>query len=393
MTLNRRRLKGNKGWTAAVAERNTMLGRLIFAFAVVAACSGAAVAQPNFTTSRGEVEPAAPYAGDVIRHVFTITNTGGSVGPVFISTSLRRGFLIGTEGDCASAKVGNGGDFEWHSGGFETGVTRRCTVTMLTRRNAAGTFANAVTEVRVIPSGYHRVEAAAELRGERDPHAVRVGPVMMTRAGMVVTAMLALMLVGALVIVVRARLQVAAPLGASAPSQPTGILVGAWAATLIAVGFLLFFGALAHEDWRAYSDYRETRCTVFGSEVDSFQGRSRSGDQGPSYKPVFAVRYPVDGVETFSTGYTTASAFNFNTRASTGSVFDRFATGTTHPCWYDPQDTRTVVLARGPGGAYIFALLPIPVLLIGMSVLRGSRRRKRNAIPGAGITRPRKGLR
>ena len=86
---------------------------------------------------------------------------------------------------------------------------------------------------------------------------------------------------------------------------------------------------------------------------------------------MFAVRYPVDGVETFSTGYTTASAFNFNTRASAGSVFDRFAIGTTHPCWYDPQDTRTVVLVRGPGGAYIFALLPIPVLLIGMSVLRG----------------------
>ena len=130
------------------------------------------------------------------------------MGPVFISTSLRRGFLIGTEGDCASAKVGSDGDFEWHSGGFETGVTRRCTVTMLTRSNAAGTFANVVTEVRVIPSGYHRVEAAAELRSRRDPHAVRVGPATTTRAGMVVTAMLALMIIGALVIVVRARLQV-----------------------------------------------------------------------------------------------------------------------------------------------------------------------------------------
>ena len=216
---------------------------------------------------------------------------------------------------------------------------------------------------------------------------------MMTRAGMVVTALLALMIVGALVIVVRARLQAEAPLGESASSQPTGILVGAWAATLIAVGFLLFFVALAHEDWRAYSDYRETRCTVFGSEVDAFQSRSRSSDQEQSYKPVFAVRYPVDGVEMFSTGYTTASAFNFNTRASAGSVFERFAIGTTHPCWYDPQDPRTVVLVRGPGGAYVFALLPIPVLLIGLSMLKGSRRRKRDAVPGVGITRPKTGLR
>ena len=185
-----------------------MIGRLILAFAVVAACSGAALAQPNFTTSRGVVEPAAPYAGDVVRHVFTITNTGWSVGPVFISTSLRRGFLIGTEGDCASAKFDSGGDLRWHEGAFENGETRRCTVTMLTRSNAAGTFANVVTEIRVIPSGYHRVEAAAELRTRPDPNAVRVGPVMMTRAGMVVTALLALMLVGALVIVARARIQV-----------------------------------------------------------------------------------------------------------------------------------------------------------------------------------------
>ena len=147
----------------------------------------------------------------------------------------------------------------------------------------------------------------------------------------------------------------------------------------------MFFVALAREDWRAYTDYRETRCTVFGSEIDAFRSRSRSSSQEPSYKPVFAVRYPVDGVEMFSTGYTTGSAFNFNTRASAGSVFDRFATGTTHPCWYDPQDPRTVLLTRGPGGAYVFALLPIPVLLIGLSMLKGSRRRKRDAVPGAGI--------
>ena len=71
-----------------------------------------------------------------------------------MSTSLRRGFLIGTEGDCAPAKFDDSGDFDWHNGGFDTGETRRCTVTMLTRRNAAGTFANVVTEIRVLPSGY-----------------------------------------------------------------------------------------------------------------------------------------------------------------------------------------------------------------------------------------------
>ena len=49
-------------------------------------------------------------------------------------------------------------------------------------------------------------------------------------------------------------------------------------------------------------------------------------------------------------------------------------------------------LARGPGGAYVFALLPIPVLLIGLSGLTGVRR-KRDVAPGAGITRPGAGSR
>lgn len=364
-----------------------MPGRLILALALAAIVSTAASAQPNFTASRGEVAPAAPYAGDVVRHVFTVTNTGTPATYVSVSSSLRRGFLISAEGDCASAKFDDSGNLAWHSGRFDSGATRRCTLTVLTRRNAAGTLANVITDIRVIPSGFLRVEAAAELRSERDPNAVRVGPVLMTRAGMAVTGLLAVFLLGIPIVIVRARAKVEAPLAESATRTPTGIVVGAWAATVIAIGFLLFFVALAHEDWRAYADYRETRCTVFGSEVQSFESRSRSRNQEQSYKPLFAVRYPVDGVETFSAGYATSSALSFNTRADTGSVFDRFAIGTTHLCWYDPQDPRTVLLVRGPGGGYFFALLPMPVLAIGLSMLMGLRRRKSDAATGARVAR------
>jgi Protein of unknown function (DUF3592) len=355
-----------------------MVGRLILAFLAAVVLFTGASAQPNFSTSRGVVEPASPYAGDVVRHVFTIINTGGSAGPAFILTSLRSGFLIGIEGDCAGARVDSSGDLRWHEGAFHQGETRRCTVIMLTRRSAAGTFANVVTDIRTIPSGFFRVEARAELNNPPDPHAVRVGPVMMTRAGMVVTGLLTLLVLGALVIGVRSRVQAEAPFGQGATPRPTGILISSWAAIMIASGFLVYFASLAYEDWRIYSDYRETRCTVFGSEIDAFESRSRSRDRerSESFKPVFAVRYQVDGVETFSTGYTTPSAVNFNSRAGAGSVFERFAIGTSHPCWYDPQDPRTVLLVRGPGGAYFFALLPIPVLLIGLSGLRGARRKR-----------------
>jgi hypothetical protein len=393
--LNPDGLNGNKRPTPL--QRETMAGQLIFALlAALALATGAlptaALAQPNFSASRGEVEPANPRAGDVVRHVFTITNTGSTVGPVHISTSVNRGFLIGIEGDCAGTDVDSSGGLTWHQGAFHNGETRRCTVIMLTRSNAAGTYANVVTEIRVIPSGYFRVEARAELGNPIDPHAVRVGPVMMTRAGMIVTAIFVLLIVGAAVIKLRSLIQPETPLGQQTSRQSTGILLGSWAAVLIASGFLAFFVALAREDWRAYGDYRETRCTVFGSETDSFERRSRSGDQGPSYKPVFAVRYLVDGIETYSTGYTTGSAFNFNSRAGAGSVFERFAVGTSHTCWYDPQDPKTVLLVRGPGGAYFLGLLPIPVLLIGLDGLTGAwRRRRREAASGAGITHPKIG--
>lgn len=353
-----------------------MVGRFLLAL-VVAAVSTAAIAQPDFTTSRGEVTPAAPRAGDVVRHVFTIINTGTPASSVFVSTSLRRGFLISTEGDCAPATFDDSGDLAWRNHNFGTNVTHRCTVTVLTRRSAAGTLANVVTEIRMPPSGYRRVEAAAELGNVIDPNAVRVGPVMMTRAGMVVTAVLALFLVGIPIVLLWSRAQVEAPLMQAAARPSMGAAVGAWTAVVIAIGFLMFFVAIAFEDWRAYADYRETRCTVFGSEIDSFERRqSRSSNGGPSYAPVFAVRYPVDGVEVYSSGYTTGSALNFNSRDGAGSVFERFAIGTDHPCWYDPQEPKTVVLARGPGGAYIFALLPIPVLLIGLGMLRGLRPRR-----------------
>lgn len=119
-----------------------MIGRLVLALAA-ATLSTAALAQPDFSTSRPEMVPAAPYAGDVVRHVFTIINTGGTAAPVHVSTSLRRGFLVGTEGDCASAPIESGGDWTWHAGHFDAGASRRCTIMTLTRREAAGTTADA----------------------------------------------------------------------------------------------------------------------------------------------------------------------------------------------------------------------------------------------------------
>jgi hypothetical protein len=330
---------------------------------------GAALAQPDFATSRGEATPAQPVAGDVVRYTIAVTNTGAAGDYTRIKSTLPNAWFIAADGDCASARgASETGELVWHEGPFAANATRRCTVSVLTRREAAGTRASLATEIAVPPSYYHRVETPAELQTELDPRALRVGPVAVTRAGLAVLAFLVLFAAGIPLVMARARKR----------GTPVRLSVSAWAAVMIAVGFLVYFAMLGYGDWRTYPDYRETRCTVFGSALQIFEGRTRPARPRPSasYKPVFAVRYPVDGGETFSSGYASPSAINFNSAAGTEAVFARFAPGTTHPCWYDPQDPKTVLLARGPGGAYLFALLPLPVLAIGLMLLRGGARRR-----------------
>jgi hypothetical protein len=209
------------------------------------------------------------------------------------------------------------------------------------------------------------------------PHALRIGPIGITPAGLAAMALLAVFVAGISVMMSRARRH-AAPERA-APFGPMRLVLGAWAAVMISVGFLVYFIALAYGDWRAARAYRETECAVFGSALQEHEGSAGPGERRaePSYAPLFAVRYRVGDVETYSSGYATPSALNFSTRAATQAIFQRFASGTTHPCWYDPEDPRTVLLVRGPGGAYVFALLPLPVLALGIFLMAGDRRRVR----------------
>jgi uncharacterized repeat protein (TIGR01451 family) len=330
---------------------------------------GAALAEPDFSASRGEVTPASPVAGDVVRYTITVTNADTAANYARVKSVLPNAYFIAAEGDCAKAQgARETGELVWHEGPFAANATRRCRVTVLTRREAAGTLASLATEITVPPSYYHRVDMPAELQTELDPNALRLGPVAVTRAGVAVLALLGVFAIGVPFVIARARKRDAS----------VRLSVSAWSAVMIAVGFLVYFAVLGYGDWRTYADYRETRCTVFGSALQVFEGRTRPSTPRPaaSLKPVFAVRYAVDGVETYSSGYASPSAINFNSAAGTEAVFQRFATGSTHPCWYDPRDPKTVLLARGPGGAYLFALIPLPVLAIGLTLLRGGARRR-----------------
>ncbi len=198
-----------------------------------------------------------------------------------------------------------------------------------------------------------------------NPNVIRIGPTGITRAGLVVFAVLGITLAGAAIVT---RM-------ASRNGGGRYIAVSSWVAVCVSAGFILFFVSLAHTDLRSYTDYREASCQVFDSTIRTIQGSSnRSGTKSNTYAPEFAVRYTALGTETYSTAAPPASAVSAGWIGRSQRQLERFAVGTVQPCWYDPDDVRMVLLTRGPGGAYLFALLPLAGLLVFGWVLLGALR-------------------
>ena len=343
------------------------INRLWLGLILAVAMTGpAAAAAPDFSTSTASHEPAKVIAGDVVRYTVTVVNTGGVSGMgngyARVVTSLPRGYFIRADGDCAAAALGDDDRIVWHEGLFPSGATKRCRIDLLTRRDAAGTLAPLVTEISTLPSGYHRVETAPQLATAPNPNVIRIGPVGITRAGLVVFAVLGITLAGAAVVM---RM-------ASRNGGDRYIAVSSWVAVCVSAGFLLFFVSLAHTDLRSYTDYREASCQVFDSTIRTIRGSGKN--KSPTYAPEFAVRYTALGMETYSTAAPPASAVSFGWIGRSQQQLERFAVGTAQPCWYDPDDVRMVLLMRGPGGAYLFALLPLAGLVVFGWVLLGALR-------------------
>ncbi len=291
---------------------------------------------PDFSGSAAVIVPAQPRAGDVIRYEIKVLNKGGSAGTSSVSSELPQGYLIDLSEGCASAKVDPvTRHTTWYEGQFEAGETRTCVIRLLSRRAAAGTQANVDTGIAAFrPDVYWRFSADAELGSIPDPNRVRVGSFFVARAGLAVLGLLGLFIAGIPVL--------------SAIASSTGSRQGAiraWSVVVVCLGFLAMFVALGYDDYRAATAFRETRCAIFGQDES------------------FAVRYSAFGVETFSSGFGTATRLGFGSKRRASGDLGAFRVGSSHPCWYDPEDVKTVLLDRSPGGAYIFSIIPLMTLL------------------------------
>jgi uncharacterized repeat protein (TIGR01451 family) len=328
---------------------------------LVAAFAGpAAAAGPNFSTSTASHEPANVIAGDVVRYTVTVTNTGGTADYARLTTTLPRGYFIRANGDCSTAKR-NDDRIVWYESPFPADATRQCRIDLLTRRQAARTLAPLATEILAHPSGYHRVETRPELATPPDPNSIRVGRFGVTRVGLVVLAVLGIALAGGVIVMA----------AAARSGADRRFALGAWVAVCTSVGFLLHFVGLAYNDYRSYTAYREASCYVFDSTIDKLQSRNSESGTSYTYTPEFAVSYTALDTETYASVTPPASSIKRNSIGPAQQQVERFAVGSVQPCWYDPNDLGMVLLMRGPGAAYLFALLPLAPLILFAWVLCG----------------------
>lgn len=209
------------------------------------------------------------------------------------------------------------------------------------------------------------LSATTEAEARRRPgETTAIGPVAVTSAGLWVMGFLATgpIFIGG-----------CALLGGARPGV-LGLAVAAW----VAAGFLLVFAALAREDARLLSDYREAACVVTDTGLHtrtSGQGRHATNIS----EPFVAVRFEVAGRTTFGTGFDSGSHLRVGGGTWPGRELAAFGPGAAVPCWYDPEDPARAIVVRGPGGAYLFGLLPLGLLALvarplWQAVTRGMRR-------------------
>lgn len=238
------------------------------------------------------------------------------------------------------------------------GHEHRVVVRILAPRESGGDTLRLSLRMSHFDSNTNHYDTAATTIDTRPAGSgVALGGVRVTQAGL---AVLAVLVFGALLVVV---------------VRPVGAAVALAASS----GFFVLFASMAWRDVQSLS-WPETTCTVLGGRL-SAQATTRSGTRNSSgmsrddtsYVPVLGLKYSVDGRETYSSGYDTGSRLGVGGFGGRTAELARWSVGTTTPCWYAPGDPLDVVVLRGFGGAYIFALLPLPVFWLG---LRGARRSK-----------------
>jgi hypothetical protein len=342
----------------------------MFAIGLTAASATSLFAKPDFSQSTVTATPAAVVEGDVVTFSVRVRNSGDQDAPhteIDLELPLEGMFvdLTGFPGatiDRAAKLVKGAAD-------LPAGAAFEFQFRVVAPRDSGGHVLTPDLRIRNLYLGaeyYGGAEVVIDTRSRHD--GVVLGGIRITPAGLVALAVLALLPILAALFWRRTR---------------------SWrplAAIVIALGFWTVFAAMAFRDWRSLREWKEISCTILDSRLrqqtssqttvaHDLNGRARRDDT--TYKPLLALQYTVEGSPMISTGFDTGSRLSVGGSAGAIAEFDRWPPGTTVPCWFDPAAPEDVVVIRGFGGAYFFALLPIPVFLYGAAAILYARPRRR----------------
>ncbi len=254
------------------------------------------------------------------------------------------------------------------------GGERVVEVAVLAPRNSGGrTLSMTVRMIHYHTMAENWLHASAQIDTRPRSDVVRIGGIGIAPAGIVTLGWL---LATGLAIGLAAAMARGRTAGRSFGPIP-GVV-----AIMIAIGFWLIFAAMAWRDYGVLRQWPETTGTIVGRRIETQTSSSgeRTGSTSRSrtthsQKPEFALRYQAEGREMLSTGYDTGSSLRTGGgKAQLAKEFQEWTVGAQVRCWYDPRDPRDVVIKRGFGGAYIFALLPLIPFLIGCWILRAADR-------------------
>jgi hypothetical protein len=325
------------------------------------------LAGPDFSGSSIAPRNPNPTTSSIVVFDLILRNTGNEGGtPVFLDLDWGgAGFLAETEG-LDSAEVDHDAGTLSHYLALPAGAEKRVSLHLFTFIEAKGD----VQSVRMRLADFnhnseHWDQAGITLEPRPVPVNMRIGSIGINDA-----ALLLLLWMGGTLIawIIFGALLKASPGG----SKKAAALTFLW---MMPIGFWLIFGAMARKDWQILTRWTETRGTIIGRHMEvttsntaSQQAKRQGTDQ--NYSITLALRFDHQGKTVFGSGYDPDSYLQIGGRKQREKEIREWTVGSTIPCWYNPDNPTELVVKRGFGGAYFFALLPLPFFLFGVRMLR-----------------------
>lgn len=253
-----------------------------------------------------------------------------------------------------------------YDGPAPPGWRASCTVRLVAQADAS-TQASLAPRLWAPPDHQAGDVATVPIETPPAPAALKFGVVGVTQAGLVVLGFLA---AGGVLV------------AAGALWRGTA---GAGLALLLTLtlGALLYFAQMAWQDWRTLQAWQPARCEVVDGNVQHGASRtavsttdrsSRDPGKQKASKPVLSLRYEAAGQTRQALGFATESRLAYTVQ-EVGDLLDQYQRAGPLPCWWDPEDPQRVVVQRGFGGAYLFALIPLAVLVLLGWLMPGRSRR------------------